>query len=197
MISIVRKAELCISLERAIARPFSPWQEGTCSVYTPPIVVITIPQSCRFTMRTDNFSQWAKHISVAICLRTSSFLNICSTNPFSFPSQKTARIISQPTYEYKRPLYICATPWYGRCDASRCAVACFRVPPFIRHALVSVPFGVAHSRPLAGTSLRSCARLLRNLRGFPPKRCAFLRRIWRPIKQASRLRSRLFISCRR
>ena len=26
------------------------------------------------------------------------------------------------------------------------------------------------SRPLAGTSLRSCARLLRNLRGFPPKR---------------------------
>ena len=25
------------------------------------------------------------------------------------------------------------------------------------------------ARPLAGTSLRSCARLLRNLRGFPPK----------------------------
>ena len=69
--------------------------------------------------------------------------------------------------------------------------------PFIRHALVCAPFGVAHSRPLAGTSLRSCARLLRNLRGFPPKRYAFLRRIWRPIKQASRLRSRLCIPSRR
>jgi len=39
------------------------------------------------------------------------------------------------------------------------------IPPFIRHALVSAPFGVAH----AG----------------------------RPSKQASRLRSRLCMSCRR
>ena len=80
---------------------------------------------------------------------------------------------------------------------SRSLHGCLFLGPFIRHALVSVPFGVAHSRPLAGTSLRSCALSLRSLRGFPPKRYAFLRRIWRPFKQASRLRSRLCKSCRR
>ena len=72
----------------------------------------------------------------------------------------------------------------GRCGVGRCA-DCLFWDPFIRHALASAPFGVAHSRPLAVTSLRSCAHSFRSLRGSPPKRCAFLRRIWRPIKQAS------------
>ena len=38
----------------------------------------------------------------------------------------------------------------------------------------------ARARPLAGTSLCSCARPLRGLRGFPPKGFAFLRRISGP-----------------
>ena len=53
------------------------------------------------------------------------------------------------------------------------------------------------SRPLVGTSLRSCARLLRNLRGFPPKRCAFLRRIWCPSKAHSSLRPQIQSVCGR
>ena len=77
--------------------------------------------------------------------------------------------------------FSCTASQNGRWGACRCAVACFWVPPFIRHAPVSASLGVAHSRPLAGTSLRSCAHSLRSLRGFPSKRCAFLRRIWRPL----------------
>ena len=99
-----------------------------------------------------------------------------------------AKVIRQSSKFYKSDVM---RTCYGRHGDCRCAVAGFGAPPFIRHAPVGVPLGVAHSRPLAGTSLRSCAHSLRSLRGFPPKRCAFLRRIWRPIKQASRLRSRL------
>jgi hypothetical protein len=94
MISIVREAELYISPERAIARPFSPWQEGACSYLHIPHAVISIPQACRFTMQTDNFSQRAKPISVASYLRISSFLNIGSTNPISFPSKNRAHYIT-------------------------------------------------------------------------------------------------------
>jgi len=99
-----------------------------------------------------------------------------------------AKVIRQSSKFYKNNVM---RTCYGRHGDCRCAVAGFGAPPFIRHAPVGVPLGVAHSRPLAGTSLRSCAHSLRSLRGFPPKRCAFLRCIWRPIKQASRLRSRL------
>ena len=49
--------------------------------------------------------------------------------------------------------------------AGRCAVACFWLTPFFRHAPVSVPYSVAHSGP--------------------------------PLKQASRLRSRLCMPCHR
>ena len=96
MISIVREAELCISPERAIARPFSPWQEGACSYLHIPHAVISIPQACRFTMQTDNFNQRAKHISVASYLRISSFLNISPTNPISFPSKKSGALYHIP-----------------------------------------------------------------------------------------------------
>ena len=72
-------------------------------------------------------------------------------------------------------------------------LAYFGVPPFIRHALVIAPLGVAHSRPLAGTSLRSCARLLRNLRGFPPKRLRvspahLASLLWEQLSRANRVR---------
>ena len=57
---------------------------------------------------------------------------------------------------------------------------CFGEPslhaPLVRRAVrcpVMRRNAAAHSRLLASTSLRSCARLLRNLRGYPPKRSFF------------------------
>ena len=48
----------------------------------------------------------------------------------------------------------------GRCGAGRCAVACFWVPPFIRHAPVSAPFGVAHAgRPFLWEQLSRANRV--------------------------------------
>ena len=53
------------------------------------------------------------------------------------------------------PSFPCTASQNGRCGASRCAVACFWVPPYIRHALVNTPLGVAH----AGRPLKQANRL--------------------------------------
>ena len=54
-----------------------------------PNAVISIQQTCRFNKRTDNFSQRAKPISVAIYLRISSFL--IKLPLFCYPSLKILR----------------------------------------------------------------------------------------------------------
>ena len=64
-----------------------------------------------------------------------------------------------------------------RSGAAVSRAGAFRIGPFrkgaMRRALARlrsrVRFGRRSARRLGATSLRSCARLLRNLRGFPPK----------------------------
>ena len=96
IISIVRKVEIYISPERAIARLFRRGRREHVLYLHIPHAVISIPQACRFAMQTDNFNQRAKHISVASYLRIPSFLNIRSTNPISFPSKKSGALYHIP-----------------------------------------------------------------------------------------------------